>query len=184
MSTTCPSAVHPMQTLPGPGEQPVHDRRRCLSITRSSRVHAGSNALGMVTRIAFDDEFAHALRVRGLTLTELASRARVTVATASSAVHGDRSTSRRPHAWPARLLRYLWCPSSRRGLVPQQPDFGRSCDQPRSPSPPRHRRTAAEARGAWMRSERRTRSSCPWTGRGEREKGLEPSTSSLEELRC
>ena len=42
----------------------------------------------MVTRIAFDDEFAHALRVRGLTLTELASRARVTVATASSAVHG------------------------------------------------------------------------------------------------
>jgi transcriptional regulator with XRE-family HTH domain len=42
----------------------------------------------MVTRIAFDDEFAHALRVRGLTLTELASRARVTVATASSAVRG------------------------------------------------------------------------------------------------
>jgi transcriptional regulator with XRE-family HTH domain len=42
----------------------------------------------MVTRIAFDDEFAHALRVRGLTLTELASRARVTVATASAAVHG------------------------------------------------------------------------------------------------
>jgi transcriptional regulator with XRE-family HTH domain len=42
----------------------------------------------MLTRIAFDDEFAHALRVRGLTLTELARRARVTVATASSAVHG------------------------------------------------------------------------------------------------
>jgi transcriptional regulator with XRE-family HTH domain len=42
----------------------------------------------MVTRIAFDEDFAHALRVRGLTLTELASRARVTVATASSAVHG------------------------------------------------------------------------------------------------
>ena len=42
----------------------------------------------MVTRIAFDEEFAHALRVRGLTLTELASRASVTVATASSAVHG------------------------------------------------------------------------------------------------
>jgi transcriptional regulator with XRE-family HTH domain len=42
----------------------------------------------MVTRIAFDDEFAHALRVRGLTLTQLAGRARVTVATASSAVHG------------------------------------------------------------------------------------------------
>jgi hypothetical protein len=42
----------------------------------------------MVTRICFDDEFAHALLVRGLTLTELASRARVTVATASSAVHG------------------------------------------------------------------------------------------------
>jgi transcriptional regulator with XRE-family HTH domain len=42
----------------------------------------------MVTRIAFDDEFAHALRVRGLTLTELANRARVTVATASAAVQG------------------------------------------------------------------------------------------------
>lgn len=42
----------------------------------------------MVTRICFDDEFAHALRVRGLTLTLLASRARVTVATASSAVRG------------------------------------------------------------------------------------------------
>jgi hypothetical protein len=42
----------------------------------------------MVTRIAFDDEFANALRVRGLTLTELASHARVTVATASAAVHG------------------------------------------------------------------------------------------------
>jgi hypothetical protein len=42
----------------------------------------------MVTRIAFDEDFAHALRVRGLTLTELANRARVTVATASSAVHG------------------------------------------------------------------------------------------------
>jgi transcriptional regulator with XRE-family HTH domain len=42
----------------------------------------------MVTRIAFDEDFAHALRVRGLTLTELASRARVTVATASSAIHG------------------------------------------------------------------------------------------------
>jgi transcriptional regulator with XRE-family HTH domain len=42
----------------------------------------------MVTRIAFDDEFAQALRVRGLTLTELTSRAGVTVATASSAVHG------------------------------------------------------------------------------------------------
>ncbi|HEX4755835.1 MAG TPA: hypothetical protein VH661_08805 [Candidatus Dormibacteraeota bacterium] len=42
----------------------------------------------MVTRIAFDDEFAHALRVRGLTLTGLARRARVTLATASAAVHG------------------------------------------------------------------------------------------------
>jgi plasmid maintenance system antidote protein VapI len=42
----------------------------------------------MVTRIAFDDEFAHALRVRGLTLTELAGRAHVTVATASAAVRG------------------------------------------------------------------------------------------------
>lgn len=42
----------------------------------------------MVTRIAFDEDFAHALRVRGLTLTELANRARVSVATASAAVHG------------------------------------------------------------------------------------------------
>ena len=59
-----------------------------LSIASSSRVQAGPDAAGMVTRIGFDDEFAHALRVRGLTLTELASRARVTVATASAAVHG------------------------------------------------------------------------------------------------
>ncbi|MBJ7595916.1 MAG: helix-turn-helix transcriptional regulator [Candidatus Dormibacteraeota bacterium] len=42
----------------------------------------------MLTRIAFDQEFAQALRVRGLTLTELAVRAHVTVATASAAVQG------------------------------------------------------------------------------------------------
>jgi hypothetical protein len=59
-----------------------------LSMPRSSRVHAALDTGWVATRIAFDEEFAHALRVRGLTLTELASRARVTVATASSAVHG------------------------------------------------------------------------------------------------
>jgi transcriptional regulator with XRE-family HTH domain len=42
----------------------------------------------MSTRIAFDDEFSQALRVRGLTLSELARRAAVTVATASAAVRG------------------------------------------------------------------------------------------------
>lgn len=57
-------------------------------MTRSSPVHVGRKDDEMVTRIAVDDEFAHALRVRGLTLTELASRARVTAATAASALHG------------------------------------------------------------------------------------------------
>ena len=57
-------------------------------MARLPRVHAGGNDVGMVTRIAFDEDFAHALRVRGLTLTELANRARVSVATASAAVHG------------------------------------------------------------------------------------------------
>jgi hypothetical protein len=57
-------------------------------MARPPRVHARGNDVGMVTRIAFDEEFAHALRIRGLTLTELANRARVTVATASAAVHG------------------------------------------------------------------------------------------------
>ena len=42
----------------------------------------------MVTRIAFDADRAHALRVRGLTLTEAAQHAGVTVATASAAVRG------------------------------------------------------------------------------------------------
>lgn len=42
----------------------------------------------MITRIAFDQDFGHAIRVRGLTLTELAKRAGVTIATASAAVRG------------------------------------------------------------------------------------------------
>jgi len=42
----------------------------------------------MITRIAFDQDFGQAIRVRGLTLTELAKRARVTIATASAAAHG------------------------------------------------------------------------------------------------
>lgn len=77
-----------MQLLSGQGAQRVHGEYRCLSIKRSSRVHAAVDTRWMVTRIAFDEEFAHALRVRGLTLTQLANRARVTVATASAAVQG------------------------------------------------------------------------------------------------
>lgn len=42
----------------------------------------------MITRIAFDAEFVQAIRVRGLTLTEVARRAEVNIATASEAVHG------------------------------------------------------------------------------------------------
>lgn len=42
----------------------------------------------MITRIAFDQDFGHAIRVRGLTLTELAKRAGVTITTASAAVRG------------------------------------------------------------------------------------------------
>jgi transcriptional regulator with XRE-family HTH domain len=42
----------------------------------------------MTSRIVFDAAFAHAVRIRGLTLTDLAHRAHVSVATASSAVRG------------------------------------------------------------------------------------------------
>jgi len=42
----------------------------------------------VITRIVFDQEFGQAIRVRGLTLTELAKRAAVTIATASAAARG------------------------------------------------------------------------------------------------
>ena len=42
----------------------------------------------MVTRVTFDAEFAHAIRVRGLTLADVARQAQVTVATVSAAVNG------------------------------------------------------------------------------------------------
>jgi transcriptional regulator with XRE-family HTH domain len=42
----------------------------------------------VISRFVFSPEFAHGLKVRGLTLTALASRAGVCVATASSAVRG------------------------------------------------------------------------------------------------
>jgi len=42
----------------------------------------------VITRIVFDADFAQAIRIRGLTLTEVAKRAEVTVATASAAAHG------------------------------------------------------------------------------------------------
>jgi transcriptional regulator with XRE-family HTH domain len=70
------------------GTNGVRGNIRGLSTMSSSAVHAGRKAADMATRIAFDDEFTQALRVRGMTLTELATRARVSVATASSAVHG------------------------------------------------------------------------------------------------
>jgi len=40
------------------------------------------------TRFVFDHEFAYAVRVRGLTIGELAQRARLSPATVSAAVHG------------------------------------------------------------------------------------------------
>jgi hypothetical protein len=40
------------------------------------------------TRIVFDREFGHAVRIRGLTIGELAKRAGPSQATASAAVHG------------------------------------------------------------------------------------------------
>ena len=42
----------------------------------------------MNTRIIFDPEFLHAIHIRGLTIRELAQRARISPATVSAAVHG------------------------------------------------------------------------------------------------
>jgi hypothetical protein len=42
----------------------------------------------MISRLAFDAELAHAIRVRGLTLTEVARRANLSPATVSSALSG------------------------------------------------------------------------------------------------
>jgi transcriptional regulator with XRE-family HTH domain len=42
----------------------------------------------VISRVTFNDEFARAVRVRGLTLTEVARLSGVSMATASSAVHG------------------------------------------------------------------------------------------------
>ena len=42
----------------------------------------------MTTRVVFDPEFLHAVRVRGLTVGELAQRARLSSATVSAALHG------------------------------------------------------------------------------------------------
>jgi hypothetical protein len=49
----------------------------------------------MSTRIVFDREFAHAIRIRGLTIGELAKRARLSQAPPSAAVHGKPLNSRR-----------------------------------------------------------------------------------------
>ncbi len=42
----------------------------------------------MNTRIVFDPEFLHAIHLRGLTIGELAQRARLSPATVSAAIHG------------------------------------------------------------------------------------------------
>ena len=42
----------------------------------------------MTSRITFGPEFLHAVQVRGLTLTDLANRAQLSVATVSSAARG------------------------------------------------------------------------------------------------
>jgi hypothetical protein len=47
------------------------------------------------THVVFDAEFPHAIHIRGLTIGELAERARLSPATVSAAVHGSPSTSAR-----------------------------------------------------------------------------------------
>ena len=42
----------------------------------------------MISRITFGPELVRALHVRGMTVPELAGRARVSIATAASALHG------------------------------------------------------------------------------------------------
>jgi hypothetical protein len=42
----------------------------------------------MITRVTFAPDFARAIKVRGLTLGEVAQRARLSGATASAAIHG------------------------------------------------------------------------------------------------
>jgi hypothetical protein len=42
----------------------------------------------MITRITFDEKLAHAIRVRGITLTEVAHRANLALATVSAALSG------------------------------------------------------------------------------------------------
>lgn len=42
----------------------------------------------MTTRIAFDEDLLRAIRLRGLTLQEVAARAGISPATVSAAIHG------------------------------------------------------------------------------------------------
>ena len=42
----------------------------------------------MITRVTFAPEFAHAVKIRGLTVGDLAQRAHLSGATTSTAIHG------------------------------------------------------------------------------------------------
>jgi hypothetical protein len=77
----------------------------------------------MTSRIVFDASFGPAIRVRGLTLTVLARRADVAVATASSAVRGHPVNV----ATALRLARVV----SATPIVPELEAWARSSEFPR-----------------------------------------------------
>jgi hypothetical protein len=72
---------HP-QPIAGVRRRPPHTLRA------DTGEPATASGADMTSRIVFDDEFPQAIRVRGLTLSEVALRARLSVATVSSAVRG------------------------------------------------------------------------------------------------
>ncbi|MFZ0130634.1 MAG: helix-turn-helix transcriptional regulator [Candidatus Dormiibacterota bacterium] len=72
---------HP-QPIAGARRQPPHTLRG------DAGQPAARSGADMTSRIVFDNEFPQAIRVRGLTLSEVAQRARLSVATVSSAVRG------------------------------------------------------------------------------------------------
>ena len=63
-------------------------RRPHRSLRADTDETATASGSDMTSRIVFDDEFPQAIRVRGLTLSEVAQRARLSLATVSSAVRG------------------------------------------------------------------------------------------------
>jgi hypothetical protein len=63
-------------------------RRPQGSLRADTGEPATASGAETTSRIVFDDEFPQAIRVRGLTMSEVAQRARLSVATVSSAVRG------------------------------------------------------------------------------------------------